>query len=114
MFPTTVADVFRGILPDDVATLDGQQAGERLRTVRACRGWLDAYEVSLTQHVGRLNAAGASAPAADLHARYGGVSSKEARQKERRARALEAAPSMQDKLAAGDVTAAHADALADG
>src|SRR5690606_1742135 len=91
----------------------GQQAGERLRTVRACRGFLDAYEVSLTQQVSRLNAAGASAPAADLHTRDGGVSSKEARQKERRAKALEDAPSLADKLATGDVTAAHADALAD-
>ena len=113
MSSPTAANVLRELLPDDVGTLDAAGAAARLRTVRTCRGWLDAYEATLTRRIGRLNADGASAPPADLHTRDGGVSSKEAKQKERRAKALEAAPSLADQLAAGGCTASHADALAD-
>jgi hypothetical protein len=113
MSTPTATNVLGELLPDDVATLDSQQVSDRLRTVRTCRGWLDAYEATLTRRIGRLNAEGASAPPADLHTRDGGVSSKEAKQKERRAKALEEAPSLADQLAAGGCTASHADALAD-
>jgi hypothetical protein len=113
MFSSSPADAIRALLPDDISVLDAEHAGATLQTVKACRGFLDAYEARLTRHIGRLHAAGASAPAADLHTRDGGVSSKEARQKERRAEALEHAPSLADSLETGDVTAAHADALAD-
>ena len=41
------------------------------------------------------------------------MSSKEAKAKERRAKALEDAPAMADKLEAGEITGSHADALAD-
>ena len=112
MLASNPADGLRVILPADVTVLDATQAGDTLKTVKACRGFLDAYEAKLTRHIGQLHAAGTSAPAADLHTRDGGVSSKEAKQKERRAEALEHAPSLADKLAHGEVTAAHADALA--
>jgi hypothetical protein len=113
MHTPSVADTFRAVLPDDLGTLDTTGAANRLSIVKACRGFLDAYEARLTRHINQLHAQGASAPAADLHTRNGGVSSKEARQKERRAKALEQAPSLADKLEAGEVTAGHADALAD-
>lgn len=106
------ATVLRAVLPGDVVVLDETQASEVLGRVRAIRGFLDAYEARVTSHVRALHRSGASAPAADLHTRDGGVSSKEARQKERRAEALEQAPALADKLADGSVTAAHADALA--
>src|SRR5688572_12678799 len=113
MLSSNPADTLRTLLPDDVTVLDATRAGETLKTVKGCRGFLDAYEAKLTRHINRLHADGESAPAADLHTRDGGVSSKEAKQKERRAEALEQAPSLADKLETGDVTAAHADALAD-
>ncbi len=106
------ANVLRAVLPGDVAALDAAQASDALGRVRAIRGFLDAYEARVTSHIRGLHRSGASAPAADLHTRDGGVSSKEARQKERRAEALEQAPALADKLADGSVTAAHADALA--
>ena len=113
MLSSNPADTLRILLPDDVTVLDATRAGDTLKTVKGCRGFLDAYEARLTRHITRLHSAGASAPAADLHTRDGGVSSKEAKQKERRAEALEQAPSLADKLETGEVTAGHADALAD-
>lgn len=107
------ADALTAALPADVGALDGAQAAEALGRVRAVRGFLDSYEAKVTSHIGRLHSQGESAPAADLHARNGGVSSKEARQKERRAEALDDAPSLADKPATGDVTAGHADVVAD-
>ncbi len=107
------ADALNGILPADPTALDGSQAADALGQIKAVRGFLDSYEARLTAHIAHLHTHGESAPAADQHTRCGGVSSKEARQKERRARALDAAPSLADKLATGEVTAGHADALAD-
>lgn len=104
---------FATMLVDDVASLDGTQAAEALGRVKVVRGFLDHYEARLSSHIHRLHADGAAAPAADLHTRNGGVSAKEARAKERRARALDQAPSLAGQLAAGSVTAAHADAIAD-
>ncbi|MFP5489530.1 MAG: DUF222 domain-containing protein, partial [Acidimicrobiia bacterium] len=112
MASNSAADTLRGLLPD-IGSLDANAAGAALSTVKACRGFLDAYEARLTRHINQLHQSGASAPATDLHTRDGGVSSKEAQQKERRAKALENAPSLAEQLEAGECTAAHADALAD-
>lgn len=106
------AAAVRAVLPADVALLDGAGAAEVFGQIRAVRGFIDSYEARLTAHVQHLSVAGQSAPAADLHTRNGGVSANEARQKERRAEALEQAPSLADQLADGAVTAGHADALA--
>lgn len=106
------ADSLRAVLPGDIDGLGPDDAAAALRTVRACRGFLDAYEAELTRHIGRLHVDGSSPSAADLHTRDGGVSAKEARAKERRAEALEHAPSLAAQLESGACTAAHADALA--
>lgn len=110
---SSVADTLQLLLPPDIGLLDTHQAGSTLGVVKACRGFLDAYEAKLTRHINQLHAAGESAPATDLHTRNGGVSSKEARQKQRRSKALENAPSLAERLEAGECTAGHADALAD-
>lgn len=108
----TPAQALSALLPADVGLLDAAAAGAVLGTVKVVRGFLDAYEARVTSHVKTLHADGESAPAADLHTRNGGISSKEAKAKERRAEALEQAPSLAGKLADGAVTSAHADALA--
>ncbi|MDW3213241.1 MAG: DUF222 domain-containing protein [Ilumatobacteraceae bacterium] len=108
----TPAQALSALLPGDVGDLDASGAAAALGTVKSVRGFLDAYEANVTSHIRSLHAHGESAPAADLHTRNGGISSREARAKERRADALEQAPSLADKLADGEVTAAHADALA--
>jgi hypothetical protein len=109
----TPAQALSALLPADVGLLDATGAAAVLGTVKTVRGFLDAYEARVTNHVRSLHAEGESAPATDLHTRNGGISSKEAKAKERRAEALEQAPSLADKLSVGEVTAGHADALAD-
>ena len=52
-------------------------------------------------------------PSAELQTRTAGVSAKEARRRERRAKVLERAPAIAALLADGTVSAEHADALAD-
>lgn len=108
----TPAEALSALLPADVTALDAPAAATALSTVKSVRGYLDAYEARVTSRLQSLHAEGESAPAADLHTRNGGISSKEAKAKERRAEALDQAPSLADKLAEGEVTAAHADALA--
>jgi Domain of unknown function (DUF222)/HNH endonuclease len=102
-----------GELPVDLASLDSAEAGRVLGRLKVVRGFLDAYEARLTAHLGRLAADGLGAPAADVHTRCGGISAKDARRRERRAEALEAAPALAERLAGGEVSAAHADAFAD-
>ena len=109
--PLDAAAVLRPALREP-GGLDATGAGAALTDVRVLRGWLDAYEARVTRRIDELAATGASLPPADLHARDGGVSSKEAQQKERRAKVLDEAPALAEKLASGDVTAGHVDALA--
>ncbi len=108
----TPAQALDALLPAEVGLLDTAGAAAALSTVKSVRGFLDAYEARVTNHIRTLHAEGESAPAADLHTRNGGISSREAKAKERRAEALDQAPSLADKLAEGEVTSAHADALA--
>lgn len=113
MFPSSdPVDALRAALPGSVDTFDASRAANVLQRVKACRGFLDAYDAKVTAHIARLHRAGESAPAADLHTRNSGVSSREAQQKERRAKALERVPSLADKLEHGEATAGHADVIA--
>ena len=77
------------------------------RRVKGVRGWLDGLEAQLGSRTRELDV-----PVADLFSRNAGVSAAEGRQKDRRSKALEDAPSFADALAQGAVTAGHADALA--
>lgn len=96
----------------DVTSFDEARAEQALVEVRTLRGLIDRYEASVTSQLQRLHQRGAAAPAADLHTRTGGVSAKEANRKERRAKALDEAPTVAEALASGKIGAEHADALA--
>lgn len=109
---TDPALALEAMLVDDVGAIDAVRAGEALADVKVVRGFIDRYEAAVTTRLQQLYEQGASAPAADLHTRNGGVSAKEARRKERRAAALDRAPAIADALAAGTIGAEHADALA--
>lgn len=109
----TPAEALRAALPGDVGVLDARQVSAALGLVKEARGVLDAFEAKLTSRITALHTRGESAPAADVHTRDGGASSKEAQHKERRAKTLDDAPSLADKLDAGEATAGHADALTD-
>lgn len=109
---TDPALALEAMLGHAVAGFDAGRAVEALGDVKVVRGFIDRYEAAVTSRLGELHEQGASAPAADLHTRNGGVSTKEALLKERRAKALDRAPSVADALADGKIGAEHADALA--
>lgn len=96
----------------DFGSCPATKAPEIARRMKQLRGWLDAYEAGYTNWVNAHYAGGAGAPAADLHARDQGISSNEARKRERRAGAVKDAPLFGEALAAGEIAAEHADALA--
>lgn len=100
------------MLGEQVGGFDAGRAVEALGDVKVVRGFIDRYEASVTSRLSTLHEQGGSAPASDLHTRNSGVSAKEARRKERRAKALDQAPSMASALAIGAIGAEHADALA--
>ncbi len=91
---------------------DSAECDELLLHVRRLRGWVDATEARITSRARELHASAGAAPAADRHARCGGVSSAEGKRKERRSETLDEAPSCGDALAAGTIGAEHVDALA--
>ncbi len=97
---------------DRASVFDTDRAVEALRQVKALRGFIDRYEAEVTSHLRTLHQRGESAPAADLHTRHSGVSTSEARRRERRAEALDQAPTLAAALADGAIGAEHADALA--
>src|SRR5262245_36012240 len=100
------------VLACDAWTLGTAEAIAMLARVRSLRGLLDRFEADVTTRVNELYAQGRSVPASDVLSRNGHVSAAEARRRERRAKALERAKSFGDALAAGQVSAEHADALA--
>ena len=106
------ADMLRSVLPGDVDLLDAAEIAVRLGELKRARGVLDAYEVQLTNRLRVLNAAGSSLPPSDVHARCGGLSSKEAKDKQRRAEVLDDAPAVGARLDDGSISAGHVDALA--
>ena len=96
----------------DVPVIDDAACTDLLGAIRKVRGWVDAVEARVTSRMRELHASAGAAPAADLHTRCGGVSSAEGKRKERRAGAIEQAPSFGDALADGAIGAEHVDALA--
>ena len=96
----------------DVAASDDAGCADLLGAIRRVRGWVDAMEARVTSRMRDLHATSGAAPAADRHTRCGGVSAAEGRRKERRAEAIDQAPSFGAALADGAIGAEHVDALA--
>lgn len=96
----------------DFGTCPAAHAAEVARRMKQMRGWLDAFEAAYTNWIDTLYERGAGAPSADVHARDQGVSSHEARKRERRATTIKDAPLFGEALASGQIAAEHADALA--
>lgn len=73
----------------DVRAADGADCTDLLGAIREVRGWLDATEVSVTTRMRELHDTAGEMPAADRHARCGGVSAAEGRRKERRSKIVD-------------------------
>jgi len=107
--PFVAVGVLRRVTIDDA---DAATCEALIGTIRQLRGWVDSVEVTLTSRMRQLHDTAGGAPAADLHSRCGGVSSAEAKRKERRSETIDDAPLFGDALANGAVGAEHVDALA--
>ena len=96
----------------DVTTADPTACASVLGATRRLRGFIDRVEAGVTRRMIELHEHAGAAPAADVHARTGGVSSAEGKRKERRSKTLDEAPSFEDALGSGEIGAEHVDALA--
>jgi hypothetical protein len=96
----------------DVVAASSSECAELLAHARRVRGWVDAFEARVSSRIRELHRTSGAVPAADQHARCGGVSSAEGRRKERRAETIDDAPSFGAALGAGQIGAEHVDALA--
>jgi Domain of unknown function (DUF222)/HNH endonuclease len=112
MSPTDPTTTLMALQSVDVATQDADGCARLLGEAKRVRGWLDSFEAKVTHRVDELHDTQGAAPAAELHAKCGGVSSAEGKRKERRSKVLDDAPSFGDALESGDIGAEHVDALA--
>ncbi len=96
----------------DVAAADPTGCATVLGATRRLRGFIDQVEAGVTRRMIELHEHQGAAPAADVHAQTGGVSSAEGKRKERRSKTLDEAPSFEDALGSGEIGAEHVDALA--
>lgn len=112
MSTTAIRMAFETLDAAEPAGAGGSELGDLLGHARRLRGWLDAVDAQLTSRLRELHQTSGGAPAADEHTRCGGVSAAEARRRDRRSKALDAAPSFGDALAEGAISADHVDALA--
>src|SRR5688572_25911363 len=96
----------------DVPGLDVTGIVDAAHRSRQVRGWLDAFDASLSARSDQLHSQGRGVPAEEVASRCGGVSAAEGRRRGRRSKVLDKAPSLAEALAAGAVGAEHADQMA--
>jgi hypothetical protein len=82
------------------------------RQIAAHRAWLDAVQVRVARRQRQLAEQGRAEAPAELLAREGGQSGREARAADDREQVCSSLPNFEDALVAGDVTAGHVDAIA--
>ena len=105
--PADPLQMFASLVHADPATYTLADVVADLHTTRIVQGWIDRHQAQVLSRSNELNVS-----PADVLSRNAGISAAEARAKDRRSKALEQAPSFGDALAAGAVSSAHTDALA--
>src|SRR5262249_52910918 len=95
-----------------VASLDLTETQLMLADVASGQGWLAAWHARLTRHLHDLAAEAPSVQPEVVAANASKLSIRGAEQAVRRAKALGAAPALENALAAGTVSNEHADAFA--
>ena len=99
----------------EAVDLDAAGVGEVtsvLRDLNRVTGWASTVEARATRRLAALERAGSSAPPADVLARTGRTSRRDAERAARRAEAFGAVPALEAQRARGRVSDAHGDALA--
>ena len=106
-----VVDVVGQLDRDDCSLLSREQVQRALGKLARVQCWHDGMQARLTRRLGDLaETNGAILPAADIAA-WGRGTRKDAEQTVRRASLLSDVPEMEQALNAGEVSAAHIDAL---
>jgi hypothetical protein len=108
----TATDQLQRLETLDVASLSMSEVSRALVDVRVVRGRTDQLEAALAQRVRELHRAGQASPPADALGHAGRTSRRAAERAERRADALNDAPSLDSALGRGAVSAEHADVVA--
>ena len=107
-----VRDAVEALIASEPEVADRDELAGCVQLVRELRGFLSAYEVRCTRRGRELAAEGRAEPAASLLGNAGQLSNRDAEQATERERAASAAPSFEDALAEGTLSAGYLDALA--
>lgn len=112
-FPVAPTQAFMVLADATVVEASSAAVEQLLVHVRNVRGFIDAVEACASHRLRTLSDQGDLAGSVvDAHVAVGGVSTREARTKERRADMCGRAPSFGDALATGGISSSHVDALA--
>lgn len=111
IIPDLVAS-FTALTAADLASCDRRALADLVSTSQRVRSWLDAFDGAIAVHAERLAERGACESGPSLLAGGGRRSSRDAEAAARRGAIGELLPSMRGALAAGEVSAGHADAVA--
>jgi HNH endonuclease len=104
--------VFAVLRAADPEVMDRDELAGLAQQLAAHRGWCDSLQVRITRRQRALADQGRGEQPADLLAREGGQSSRDARAADDREQVCSNLPNFEDALAAGDVSAGHVDAIA--
>jgi hypothetical protein len=107
-----VRDAMEALLASEPEVADRDELAACVQTVRELRSYLSAYELRCTRRGRELAAEGRAEPASSLLGNEGQLSSRDAEQAAERERAATSAPSFEDALAEGTLSAGYLDALA--
>ncbi len=105
--PVDPLRIFEALTHSDPTTFTMTQVVAEMQSMKIVQGWIDRHQAAVLSRSNQLDVS-----AAEVLIRNARISAAEAKAKDRRSKALEEAPSFGDALAAGAVSAAHTDALA--
>jgi hypothetical protein len=104
--------VFAVLRDADPAVLDRDELSELVKHIAQHTSWVDSLKVRVTRRQRELAEQGRGEAPADLLAREGGQSGRDARTADDREQACSNLPNFEAALAAGSVSAGHVDAIA--
>jgi len=104
-------DLLEALSGASVAGADALRCGEWLRHSKRLRGWLDAFDASVTTRLDELARVGESFGSEDTHVNCSGISSREAAKLKNRSKTLDQADGFSEALASGTITGEHVDKL---
>ena len=107
--PDTAFAVLRAADPE---VMDRDQLAEVTKHIAQLTSWVDSVKVRVTRRQRALAEQGRAEPPADLLAREGSQSGRDARTADDREKVCSALPNFEDALASGAVSAGHVDAIA--